>query len=99
MVNYSIKVQDQDGNNIGEFVNYRGLKFGKRLNNYGTCEFQIPVNDDRLEILIALRRYSVYIYREENGAQQLIWSGEQAMRSGSLSPDGNNWATIYCFDW
>lgn len=99
MITYKIQVRDADGDPIGEFEKFRNLKFGKRLNNYGSCSFEIPVEDPKVSSLIALRRFTVWIYRYDNGSEQLIWSGEQASREGSLDDKGGNWATIYCYDW
>lgn len=99
MVRYRIKVQDVDGSPIGEFDTFRNLEIGKRLSNYGTASFDIPINDDKLDSLVALRRFTVWIYREEDGESILVWSGEQALRSGQLDNNGAGWATIHCFDW
>lgn len=95
MIIYTIKVQNADGDFIGEFQNFRSLKFSKKLNNYSECSFQIPVSDPKAESLIALRRFSVWVYRED----LLLWSGQQVLRSGDLDNKGDNWATITCYDW
>jgi hypothetical protein len=95
MIEYKILVKDGSGNNLGEFETYRSLQFGKRLNNYGECTFEVPANDEKLTSLIALRVYTVWIYR--NG--DLFWAGEQATREGVLNERGGNWVTIHCFDW
>ncbi len=95
MTEYKIVVKDGSGNKLGEFAQFRGLKFGSRLNNYGTCTFQVPVSDSKISSLIALRRYTVHIYRDGS----LVWAGEQAIRSGALDSKGDNWVTIQCFDW
>lgn len=99
MVKYRITVRDSDNTQLGEFGIFRNLKFGKRLNNYGQCSFEVPVSDSRTNSLVALRQYSVWIYREEDGASILVWSGEQATRKGTLDSKKNNWATIICFTW
>jgi ReqiPepy6 Gp37-like protein len=99
MVTFRIKVRDQNGDELGEFDVYRSLKFNKRLNNYGQCSFEIPGNQEKASSLISLRRYSVYIYRTVDGTDTLVWSGEQAMREGTLENDGSNWVTIHCFTW
>lgn len=91
---YRIEVHDGD-TPLGIFATYRALKFSKRLNNYGSCSFQVPTNDETVNSLVALRRYSVWIYRDS----VLVWSGEQAIREGALTPTGNNWCTITCYDW
>lgn len=92
---YRLIVKDADGNNLGEFEKYKNLKFTKRLNNYGECSFSVPVNDPKIASLIALRIYSVHIYRDD----VLLWAGEQAVRQGNLDDKGGNWATITCYDW
>lgn len=92
---YTILVQNQSGNVLGEFETFRHLTFSKRLNNYGECSFSVPIDDPKINSLIALRRFSVWIYRDN----LLVWSGEQVTRVGDLTDKGNNWVTIYCFDW
>lgn len=92
---YKIQVKDGSGNYIGEFPNFRALQFGKRLNNYGSCSFEVPVSDPGAESLIALRIYSIEVWRDT----VLIWAGEQANRQGTLDNKGNNWVAIYCYDW
>lgn len=95
MVEFKIQVQDGNGNVLGQFEKFRNLKFGKRVNNYGIASFEIPANEPKAESLVALRIYSIWIYR--NGT--LFWSGEQAIRQGRLDDKGNNWITIYCYTW
>lgn len=92
---YRILVKDASGNNLGEFNTFRNLQFGKKLNNFGTCTFDVPVNDPKSSTLIALRVYSVWIYRNED----LLWAGEQATRQGTLDDKGDNWVKITCYDW
>lgn len=100
MITYKILVKDHNGNNIGEFEKFKNLKFGKRLNNYGTCQFEVPADDPKIASLISLRRYSVYIYRYVDGNNELlIWAGEQASRQGNLDDKAGNWVIIYCYDW
>lgn len=96
---YRILVKDASGEFIGEFESFRALKFGKRLNNYGECSFEVPANDPKIASLVSLRLYTVWIYMQENAGTTLVWAGEQAARIGSLSNEGNNWCTIQCFDW
>lgn len=95
MVNYRIVVKDGNDDPIGEFQTFRNLSLGKRLNNYGECSFEVPATDAKLSSLIALRVYSVYIYRDD----VLLWAGEQVNRQGNLDDKGDNWCTITCFDW
>ncbi len=96
---YRILVKDENDNVIGEFDKFRKLEFGKRLNNYGTASFEIPLDDPKTESLVSLRKYSVWIYYQKDATSTLVWSGEQALRSADLKNDGNNWATIHCYDW
>jgi hypothetical protein len=95
MIEYRIIVKNSSGDNLGEFATFRNLKFGKKLNNYGQCTFDVPINDPTVASLIALRRNTVWIYRND----VLIWAGEQASRIGSLDDKGDNWVTVYCYDW
>lgn len=96
---YRILVKDENGDVLGEFDKFRALKFNRRLNNYGTCSFDIMATDPKNATLIALRKYTVYIYRVETTGDVLVWAGEQAMREGNLDNAGNNWCTIHCYDW
>lgn len=98
-IKYRILVKDGYGNLIGEFEKFRALKFGKRLNNYGTASFEIPMNDPKVSDLILLRVYTVEIYEYRNETNVLVWAGEQAVREGNLNKDKNNWCTIYCYTW
>ena len=84
---------------IGEINNFRNLLFGKRLNNYGTCRFDILVDDTEANALISLCEYEVYIYKVTSTGDVLVWSGEQRRRTGSLVENHDDWATIYCYDW
>lgn len=94
-VDYRILVKDSSGNLVGEFDKFRNLKFGKKLNNYGTCSFDIPAGDDKNSSLVSLRIYTVWVYVDGT----LVWAGEQAFRGGVLDEKGNNWSTIHCFTW
>lgn len=96
---YRILVKDENGEFIGEFDAYKRLTFGKRLNNYGECQFDILATDPKVQSLISLRKYTVWIYIQENAGQTLVWAGEQAARIGDLNNEGNNWCTIICFTW
>lgn len=84
---------------IGEINNFRNLVFGKRLNNYGTCRFDISVDDTEANALISLCEYEVYIYKVTSTGDVLVWSGEQRRRTGSLVENHDDWCTIYCYDW
>jgi hypothetical protein len=84
---------------LGEIVNFKNLYFNKRLNNYGSCRFDIKVTDANANALISLREYSVWIYEKTSTGDVLVWSGEQVRRTGNLQEDHNDWATIYCYDW
>ncbi len=95
MTTYTIKVKNLAEEVIGEFDVFRNLQFGKRINNYGTCSFDVPVSGNKTDNLIALRIYTVWIYRND----VLIWAGEQATREGKLDDKGDNWVTLHCFDW
>lgn len=99
MVSYKIQVRDSNGDILGEFDTYRNLEFNKRLNNYGSCSFQVLDTDSKASSLVALRRYQVYIYRVVDGDDALVWAGEQAMREGELNIEKSNWITIHCYDW
>lgn len=60
---YTVLVRDKDGNKVGLVNPLKGLKFGKRLNNYGTAEFKIKVNDPMAGTLIDLRKNYIDIFR------------------------------------
>jgi hypothetical protein len=92
---YRILVKDGNGDTIGEFDQFKNLSFRKRLNDYGWCNFDVPVNSAKAASLLALRKNTVWIYRNDD----LVWSGEQGNRIGNLNDKGDNWVTIYCFDW
>lgn len=99
MITYKILVKDENGTNLGEFEKFRGLKFNKRLNNYGSCQFEVPVDEPKIASLISLRRYSIEVFRYDDETGLLIWAGEQASRQGSLDDKGGNWVQIICYDW
>lgn len=92
---YRLVVKNKAGETLGEFENYSGLKFNRYLNNYGSIEFRLPANDPKLQSLVALRQYEVYLYRDN----LLLTAGEQALRGGRLAADSPNFVTITCFDW
>ena len=91
--------EDKSNFFIGEINNFRNLVFGKRLNNYGTCRFDILVDDTEANALISLCEYEVYIYKVTSTGDVLVWSGEQRRRTGSLVENHDDWCTIYCYDW
>ena len=91
-------IKDRDDNFLGEIDNFRRLEFGKRHNNYGTCQFEMPVNDDKAD-LIELRKNKIEIYWQENGDMTRVWAGELANRTGKLDNAGNNWDVISGFTW
>lgn len=92
---YRIIVKNLAGTTLGEFEKFKGLNFGKKLNNADTASFTVPVNDPKIASLIALRLFTVWIYRDN----LLLWSGEQVSREGVLDDKGDNWVTILCYDW
>lgn len=100
-IEYTIKVRNQNGDFMGEFKTFRNLKFSKNLNSYGSCSFEIPLEDPKGGILVVPRRYSVYVYRRENGEYEgdLVWAGEQVLRYGHLKDDDDNWLEVHCYDW
>ena len=91
--------EDKSNFFIGEINNFRNLLFGKRLNNYGTCRFDILVDDTEANALISLCEYEVYIYKVTSTGDVLVWSGEQRRRTGKLVENHDDWCTIYCYDW
>lgn len=101
MVRYRVRVHTYTNEILGEFTNIRRLQFGKRLNNYGSLEIDIPENDPQAINLISLRRYNVFVYRDgavgPGDGSALVWGGEQASRRGNLTSDGTGVITLYCF--
>lgn len=93
MAEYRIIVEGTSDEQLGEFNKFRNLNFGKKVNNYGQCKFDIPVSDPKANALIALRRYKIKILR--NGSP--IWRGEQASRIGDLNEQGDNWVSLTAF--
>ena len=91
--------EDKSNFFIGEIHNFKNLLFGKRLNNYGACRFDILVDDVEANSLISLCEYEVYIYKVTSSGDVLVWSGEQRRRTGSLVENHDDWCTIYCYDW
>lgn len=80
---------------IGEFEAFTKLTFGKRLNNYGTCILTVPVSEDKISELVALRENTVWIYRGDI----LVWSGEMAIRAGELDSKGSGLIELHSFTW
>lgn len=95
MGEYNILVKDVNNQNIGEFETFTSLTFGKKLNDYASCELVLPFNNSKLADLVALRRNSIWIY--DGGT--LVWSGEMAMRRGSLDDRGAGMVHVYAYDW
>lgn len=95
MVEYKILIKDRQGNRIGEFETFKKLSYGKKLNYYGECSFEIPVADPKAALLIGLRTFTTHIYRDG----ELKWAGEQATRDAELTEDGDDWATIFSYTW
>ncbi len=101
MVEYTIKIKNQNGDFVGEFETFRNLKFSKNLNSYGACSFEIPVSDTKAGLFIVPRRYCIYVYRRENNEYEgdLVWAGEQVLRYGHLKADQDDWVEVYCYTW
>lgn len=87
---YQIVIRNKDGDEIGEFTDWTDLTFSDRLNNYGSCEFKVPVNSENLAELVSLRRYETLIKR--NGV--IVWAGEQTNRFGTLQANSPNYITV-----
>lgn len=99
-MDYKILVKDSDGTYLGEFGVFKELRFGKKLNNYSQCSFDVPVKDPKSTSLYAPRRYLVDIVQcELFTVQTIIWSGEQASRVAELTSNGDDWITITCFSY
>src|SRR3990172_11229342 len=92
MAKYSIIVKDKTGESLGEFTEWKNLKFSDRLNDYGECYFDVPITSQNLLELTALRRYEVFIKRDNT----IVWSGEQVARNGNLQANSPNMVTIIC---
>ena len=87
---YRIIVYDRNKNVIGQVMDFRKLTFGKRLNNFGTAEFDLSTNYPIASDLIDLRKNYIEIYRDYNQDRDLVWAGEQAVRRSLLNNKGNN---------
>jgi hypothetical protein len=90
---YQILVRDKEGTILGEITGWLNLQFSDKLNNFGECSFDLPVDSDELATLVSLRRYETLVLR--NGA--VVWSGEQALRGGKLMADSPNLIKITSF--
>lgn len=62
---YTVLVKDKNGNNLGVVDTFRQLRFGKRLNNYGQAEFDMPLNSPKASRLIDPRKNTIEIYRSK----------------------------------
>ena len=80
---------------IGEFEAFTSLRFGKRLNNYGTCILTVPVSEEKINDLVSLRENTVWIYRGDT----LVWAGEMAIRAGELNSAGAGLVELHSFTW
>lgn len=87
---YQIVIRNKDGDEVGEFTDWTDLIFSDRLNNYGSCEFKVPVSSENLIELVSLRRYETLIKR--NGV--IVWAGEQTNRFGQLQANSPNYITV-----
>lgn len=92
---YILQIRDRNNTKLAEFTSYTQFKFGKRLNDYGSAEIQIPMNHTAFHKLVSLRRNSVWIYRNND----LKWSGELVMRDGEIDDKGAATIKVYAFDW
>lgn len=90
---YQIIVKTKDGTVLGEITTWLNLKFGDRLNDYGTCTFDVPSSSRDLVNLISLRRFECYILRDG----KTVWSGEQAMRKVRFQANDAQLVTITCY--
>lgn len=73
---YQIIVKNKAGDVLGEITGFLNLKFGDRLNDYGTATFDLPIESPDLVNLISLCSYEIYIQRDG----RTLWSGEQKLR-------------------
>lgn len=89
---YQIVVKDKEMNVIGEFTQWKNLKYGDKLNDYGEASFDVPVTSPELQTLLAQRVYDIYIVR--NGA--VVWAGEEANTNTTLNTDDPNLFTVSC---
>lgn len=90
MTEHKIIIKDKSGNALGEFDKFLDLSYSKALNYYGECEFSVPATDDKLNSLISLRNYEIFI--ERNGG--IVWGGEMVHKAGRLVENSDNKVTI-----
>lgn len=95
MVEYKIIIKNENDIALGEFHAFIELKYGKRLNNYGMSQIVFSINDEKMGLLTALRRNSVWIYRDN----VLKWSGEMAVREAALDDKAGGRVTLHSYDW
>lgn len=91
MIKYQIVITDLDGNEQGEFENFKDLYFDHVLNREGSCKFKVRLSDSKLNTnMVQLGKREVYIYRDETK----VWGGTMVFLQGGLSK-GNDYVTIY----
>lgn len=96
---YRIIVKNAAGTVLGEVINFRAVKFGKRLNTYGEAEFDMLVTDPLASTFIQLRKNTIEIWEESNDGQELVWAGEMALLRADLQENANNWVKVKSFTW
>ncbi len=87
---YQIIVKNKAGDVVGEFSTWFNLKFGDKLNGFGTCTFEVPLTHPDAAKLVSLRRYETYIARDG----QIVWSGEQANEDVTIRANDPNLITV-----
>ncbi len=92
---YRVVITDIDGTPIGEIVNYLSIIFEKNLNNFGTCEVTVSLNEPNLAKLISLRKYQTLIYKDN----LLVWAGEQVYRKGQVDDLTQEPVSIISYDY
>lgn len=91
MIKYQIKITDLDGNEQGEFENFKSLYFDHVLNREGSCKFKVRLSDNKLNTsMIQLGKREVHIYRENTK----VWGGNIILLQGALSKNNDD-VTIY----
>lgn len=94
-MDYQIQVKQKDGTLLGEFDVFQNLMFSKRLNNFGECSFEVPVNDDKMSILLSLRNFEVFVIRDGT----TVWGGEQVHVQTNLTRNTAQWSKITCYSF